>query len=127
MPPLWLIKLAGVLLALVLATGYGYRHGAARVQAKWDKAAAEQLAQVEAERESSRLRAQAAATTYETQRAAIARRPANPSQESVYALRTTICPPPGALGRPLELGDVPIPGAQLDRLRDAGADYTSGH
>jgi hypothetical protein len=126
MPPRWLLKLGGVLLALVLAAGYGYRHGAARVQARWDKAAAEQLAQAEADRESNRLRAQAAATDYETQRAAIARRAAQPSQESVYALRSTICPPPGALGRPLELGDVPVPAAVLDRLRDAGADY-SGH
>ena len=41
MPPVWLLKLGGVLLALVLATGYGYRHGAAKVQARWDKAAAD--------------------------------------------------------------------------------------
>lgn len=127
MPPLWILKLGGVLLALALATGYGYRHGAARVQAKWDKAEAEQRAQAETDRESNLLRGRAAATTYETQRAAIARRVSNPSPESVYALHTTICPAAGALGRPLELGDVPIPGSQLDRLRDAGADYTSGN
>lgn len=126
MIPPFALKAGAVLVALALAAGYGYRHGAARVQARWDQVAAEQRAQAEAERESNRLRAQAAAMSYENQRAAIARRPAAPSQESVYALRSTICPPPGALGRPLELGDVPVPGAVLDRLRDAGADY-AGH
>lgn len=126
MPPLWLLKAGAALVMLVLAAGYGYRHGAARVQARWDRAAAEQRAQAETDRESNLLRSRAAATSYETQRAAIARRASTPSQESVYALRSTICPPPGALGRSLELGDVPVPSAVLDRLRDAGADYT-GH
>lgn len=129
MPPL-AIKVCAALLVLLLllagAAGYGDHHGAQRVQARWDKAVAEERAAAEAQRESDRLRAQAAATSYEAQRAAIARRAANPSQESVYALRSTICPPPGALGHPLELGDVPVPGPVLDRLRDAGADYT-GH
>jgi len=127
MVPRWLVALAAMLVLLAGAAGYGYRHGAAKVQARWDKAAAEQRAQAEADREANRLRAQAAATSYEAQRAVIARRPAQPSQESVYALRSTICPPPGALGRPLQLGDVPVPSAVLDRLRDAGADYTGGH
>lgn len=125
MIPLWSLKLGGVLLALVLAWGYGYHHGGQRVQRKWD---AQQLADrqaAEAQREAQRLTAQAAATEYEAKRAAIARRAAQASLESRYALTATICPPPGAIGRPLELGDVPIPGAVLDRLRDAGADYTS--
>lgn len=126
LPPV-AIKATAVLVLLAGAAGYGYRHGAARIQARWDKAAAEQRAQAAADREANRLRAQAAATSYEAQRAVIVRRPAQPSQESVYALRSTICPPPGALGRPLQLGDVPVPGAVLDRLRDAGADYTGGH
>ena len=124
LPPL-AIKAVCIVIVIGLAGGFGYRHGAADVQAKWDEVSAAQRAQAEADRESNRLRAQAAATDYETQRAAIARRVANPSTESVYALRSTICPPPGALGRPLELGDVPVPGAVLDRLRDAGADYGS--
>jgi hypothetical protein len=70
------------------------------------------------------LRARAAATDYEAQRAAIARRATSPSPESRYALHATICPPAGAFSRPLELGDVPVPGVVLDRLRDAGADFT---
>lgn len=124
MPPLWLLKAGAGLMLLALFAGYGYRHGAQRVQARWDKAAAEERAAAEAQRESDRLRAQAAATSYEAQRAAIARRATQPSPESAYALHATICPPAGPLGRPLELGDVPVPGVWLDRLRDAGADFT---
>lgn len=126
MIPLWAIKLGAALGLLAAVAGYGYHHGAQRVQARWDKAAAEQRAAAEAARESDRLRAQAAAKSYEAQRAAITARLTKPSPEAAYALHATICPPAGALGRPLELGDVPVPGAVLDRLRDAGADYT-GH
>ena len=126
MPPLWLIKTGAVLALLAGVWFSGKNFGAERVQARWDKAAAEARAAAEAERESDRLRAQAAAASYEAQRAAIARRAATPSPESRYALHATICPPAGPLGRPLELGDVPIDRAVLDRLRDAGADYT-GH
>lgn len=124
MPPLWILKLGGVLLALVLAAGYGYRHGAMKVQAKWDAQVVADKAAAEALRESNRLRAQAAATSYETQRAAIvARANKQPSQEATYALHATICPKSGVLGQPLELGDVPVDRAVLDRLRDAGADF----
>ena len=114
--------LAGLAL-LAGAAGYGNHHGAMRVQAKWDKAIAEAKAADDAARESDRLRARSAETTYETQRAAIARRAATPSPESVYALHATICPPAGPLGRAIELGDVPVPRVWLDRLRNAGADY----
>lgn len=122
-PPLAL-KAGAVLVLLVGAWFSGKNFGAERVQARWDKAAAEARAAAEAERESNQLRAQAAATSYEAQRAAIARRANTPSPESAYALHATICPPAGPLGRPLELGDVPVPRAVLDRLRDAGADFT---
>lgn len=100
----------------------GHRHGAAGVRADWqaqqiaDREAAETLA------ESTRLRARASATTYETKRAAIARRATPPSPEAQYALHASICPPAGAFSRPLELGDVPVPAVLLDRLRRAGED-----
>lgn len=121
-PPLAL-KAGAALVALVLAAGYGYRHGAASVQRRWD---AQQLADrnaAEAARESNRLLSSAAATQYEAQRAAAARRATQPSPESRYALTATICPPAGAFGRPLELGDVPVSRAVLNRLRDAGAEF----
>jgi hypothetical protein len=124
MPPLWLIKAGAVLALSALFAGYGYHHGAQRVQRRWSAQLAADKAAAEAQAESNRLRARAAATDYEAQRAAIARRATSPSPESRYALHATICPPAGAFSRPLELGDVPVPGVVLDRLRDAGADFT---
>lgn len=124
LPPTWLIKAGAAALLLAGAWLHGHHQGAAGVQADWK---AQQLAQrqaADAQAEQQRLRERAAAAAYETQRAAITRRAATPSPESAYALHATICPPAGALGRPLELGDVPVPGAVLDRLRRAGADYT---
>jgi hypothetical protein len=121
--PLWLIK-AGVALALLAGVWlHGRSTGAASVRAE---SQAQQLADREAAdaaRESDRLRARAADADYQARRAAAARRAVTPSPESVYALHATICPPAGPLGRPLELGDVPVPRAWLNRLRDAGADY----
>lgn len=105
---------------------HGRSSGADAVQANWDAERVAQAAAAEAARESNRLRGQAAATTYETQRAAFARRATPRTPEARYALTATICPPAGAFGKPLELGDVPIPGTELQRLRDAGADFT-GH
>lgn len=105
------------------AAGYGYRHGSMKVQAKWDAQVAADKAAAEALRESNRLRAQAAATSYETQRAAIAARVNKPSQEVDHAFHASICPKPGVFGQPLELGDVPVGAAVLDSLRAAGADY----
>lgn len=87
-------------------------------------ARAELKLKADAEAESNRLRARSAASTYEAQRAAALARLTKPAPEATYALHATICPPPGALGKPLELGDVPVPGVWLDRLRDAGADFT---
>lgn len=121
--PGWLIKLLGVLALLASAWFHGNRTGAAGARADWK---AQQLADqqaAEAQAEQQRLRARAAATDYETKRAALLRRLTQPSPESVYALHATICPPAGALGKPLELGDVPVPGVWLDRLRNAGADF----
>lgn len=123
MIPAWAIKAAVVLALLAGAAGYGYHHGAQSVQARWDKQTAELKAAADTQAESQRLRAQAAATDYETQRAAIAARATRPSPEASYALHASICPPPGALGKPLELGDVPVPAVWLDRLRNAGANY----
>lgn len=105
---------------------HGHHAGAAAVQAGWDAQVVADKAAAEASRESDRLRGRAAASSYETQRAAITARLTKPQPEATYALHATICPSSGAFGRSLELGDVPIPGAVLDRLRDAGADYT-GH
>lgn len=123
MIPLWAIK-AGIGLALLAgAWCHGHRTGAAGVRADWQ---AEQLADgdaADAQAEQQRLRGRAAAADYEAKRAAITRRLTQPSPEAQYALHATICPPAGALGRPLELGDVPVPGAVLDRLRNAGADF----
>jgi hypothetical protein len=116
MLPSWSIATAVAVAAIAGAYLHGHRTG--------DEAARAELAAVaDAQRESDRLRARAAATDYEARRAANARRAIQPSPESRYALTATICPPAGAFGRPLELGDVPIPGAVLDRLRHAGADY----
>lgn len=113
-----------VLALLGFVAGYGYRHGAMKVQAKWDAQVVADKAAAETLRESNRLRAQAAATSYETQRAAIvARANKQPSQEATYALHATICPKSGVLGQPLELGDVSVPAAVLQRLRDSGADF----
>lgn len=41
MPPLWLLKLGGLLLALVLVAGYGYHHGVQRERARTDARIAE--------------------------------------------------------------------------------------
>lgn len=123
MIPLWALKLGGVVVLLAGVWAHGRHVGAAAVQSRWD---AQQLAERQAAdtaRESDRLRARAAATDYEARRAAIARRATTPSPESEYALHATICAPAGAFGRPLELGDVDLPRAVLDRLRDAGSDY----
>jgi len=103
---------------------HGHHAGAAAVQAAWDEQVRVDKEAAEAVRESNLLRARAAATSYETQRAAIAARLNKPSQESAYAFHATICPKPGVLGQPLELGDVVLPDAVLRRLRDAGADFT---
>lgn len=113
-----------VLAALALLAGiwfHGRHVGADGVRAEWQAQQQADREAADAERESNRLRAQAAAKDYESQRAAIAAR--QPSQEYRYALTARICPPPGALVRDYELGDLPLPGAVLDRLRAAGADY----
>lgn len=123
MIPPFAIKAIAALVLLASVAGYGYHHGAQRIQAKWDKAAREAKDAAEAEREANRLRSQAAAADYETKRAALQRRAAQLSQEAVNALHQPICPEPGVPGRPLELGDVPVPAAVLDRLRSAGADF----
>lgn len=123
MIPAWAVKAVAVLALLAGAAGYGYHHGAQRIQARWDAQVQADRAAADAAAEADRLRSRAAASQYETQRATIARRATQPSPEAAYALHATICPPAGAFGRPLELGDVPVPGAVLQRLRDAGADY----
>jgi hypothetical protein len=117
------LALAGVLGAVAWAAHHERQLGAASVQADWDaeRLASQQAAEAQAEQQ--RLRAQAAASDYEAKRAEFARRAATPSPESSYALHATICPPPGPLSKPLELGDVPVPAAVLGRLRDAGADF----
>lgn len=123
MIPLWALKAGGVLALLGGAWLHGRQAGAGAVRADWQ---AQQIADREAAetaRESDRLRARAAEASYFSRSAAAARRAATPSPESVYALHATICPPAGPLGRALELGDVPVSRAVLDRLRDAGADY----
>lgn len=123
MIPAWCIKVLAVLALLAAAAGYGYHHGAQRIQALWDAQVQADKAAAEAAAEADRLRSRAAATQYETQRAAAARRLTNPPPESEYALHRSICPPPGVLGKPLEFGDVPVPDSWLDRLRGAGADF----
>lgn len=123
MPPLWLIQAGGVLALLAGAWAHGRHVGAEGVQARWDAQVIEAKRAAEVQAEQQRLRARAAASDYETKRAALLRRLTQPSQESAYALHATICPPPGALGKPLELGDVPVGAAVLQRLRDAGADF----
>lgn len=121
--PLWLI---GSIAGVVVAGGiwfHGNRTGAAGVRADWDQQVREDKDAADAAREVDRLRARSADADYQARKATAARRTANPSPESEYALHATICPPAGPFGRPLELGDVPVPGSWLERLRDAGADY----
>lgn len=123
MIPLWIIK-AGIGLAVVAGIWFhGRGVGADGVKAKWDQQVREDKDAADAAREVDRLRARSADADYQARKAAAARRTANPSPESEYALHATICPPAGPFGRQLELGDVPVPRAWLDRLRDAGADY----
>jgi cytochrome c5 len=119
----WYVKLAIVAAILAVVWLQGRHAGSSGVQERWDAQVRADKDAADAAREADRLRSHAAATQYEAQRAAIARRATSPSPESVYALHATICPPAGALGKPLELGDVPIPAVWLDRLRDAGRDY----
>lgn len=123
MIPVWTIKLGAGLALLMAVAGYGYHHGAQRVQAKWDAQAQAAKDAVDTARESERLRARAADSDYQARRAAADRRSTQPSPDAAYALHATICPPAGALGKALELGDVPVGAAVLQRLRDAGADY----
>lgn len=110
--PLWIIK-AGVLLAVLAGLWLYGRHTGAQAERQAQAEAAE------AQRESNRLRARVAETGYEAQRAALARRATTPSPEASNALTAPICQP----GAPLQLGDVPVPAAVLDRLRRAGADF----
>ena len=117
------LKLGGVALALVLAAGYGYRHGAQSVQARWDKQAREAQAAADALRESDRLRARAADADYQARRAAAARRATPASPEVRNALSAPICRQLGASAPGLRLGDVAVPAAVVGRLRDAGTDY----
>lgn len=116
------IALAGVLGALA----WVHHDGATRERAKWEAQQLEDQQAADAQRETQRLRAQAAATDYEAQRAAAVRRAATPSPEAANALHATICPASGP-SKPLELGDVSVPAVWVDRLRDAGADYTGSH
>lgn len=110
-------------LLLVSACLFGHRIGAAGVRAQWQAQQLAERAAAEAARESDRLNSHAAATRYEAQRAAIASRVTLTSPEVRNALHAPICPPAAASAPVLELGDVPIPAAVLQRLRDAGADY----
>ena len=122
MPPLWLIKAGGVLAILAGAWLHGRHIGAAGVTADWDaqKGADQRAAESIAARD--RLQASMASASYQAQRAEIAGRAGSQTPEARYALHATICPAAGAFSKPLELGDVPVPAAQLDRLRRAGAD-----
>lgn len=119
MIPLWAIK-AGAGLALMAGVWFHGRHiGAVGVQARWDAQVRADKDAADAAREADRLRSHAAATKYEVQRAAIAARSTTPTPEYRDALHAPICPVAG----PLELGDVPLGAAVLQRLRDASADY----
>jgi hypothetical protein len=117
--PLWAMKAGAVLALLAGAWGHGRHVGAAGVQARWDAQVRADKDAADAARESDRLASHAAATRYEAARAAIAARAAAPSPEYRNALAAPICPVAG----PLELGDVSVPAAVLQRLHDAGADY----
>lgn len=123
MPPLWLLKAGGVLALLAGVWLHGRHVGDEAVTEAWAAADRERDEADAAASAAQREQARAAAAQYEAKRAAIARRATQPSPESEYALHATICPPAGTFARPLELGDVPVPGAVLDRLRNAGADF----
>jgi hypothetical protein len=123
MIPLWLI---GSIAGVVVAGGiwlHGRGVGADGVLAQWNEQVRVDKEAADAAREVDRLRARTVDAEYQANRAAAARRMASPSPESEYALKASICPPPGVFGKPLELGDVPVPGSWLERLRNAGADY----
>jgi hypothetical protein len=107
-------------LALLLAAAAGGWHlGAGRVQARWD------VAELQRERQAAELRAeaqrlaQAAATRHEAQRRRIEARLPGLRRDLADALRRPLACPTGA---PVAVGDVLVPAAAVDRLRDAGAD-----
>ncbi len=119
MTPLAAIKLGAALALLVGVWLHGRGVGADRVRADWQ---AEREA-ADAAAEADRLRSRAAATQYEASRAAIAARAAKTSQEVRNALNAPICRPLEASAPGLRLGDVAVPAAVVERLRDAGSDY----
>lgn len=125
MPPFWLLKAGAVLALLAGVWLHGNHAGAAGVRARWQAQQVADETAANAQAEQQRLRARAAAADYETQRAALTVRLTQPSAEARNALHAPICPPAGP-SPVLELGDVPVPAAVLQRLRDAGTDFTGG-
>lgn len=116
------LLVGGAVLALVCSVG-GYRLGADLKQAEWDRQKLADQQAADAAREVDRLRMRSADATYQTQRAVIAARLTKSYPEAANALHDPICPPWRGAGRSLELGDVPVSRAVLDRLRDSGSDH----
>ena len=120
MIPAW-AKVAAILALLAGVWWHGRSSGANAVQARWDADTIATERAQQAQEAAQRRRATAASTDYQ---AKAARRAA--SNDSIRAdlgasLSVTACPKE-ANHVPLQLADLPIPGAALDRLRRAGAD-----
>lgn len=115
---------AKLLLILALLAGvwwHGRSSGADAVQARWDADTIATERAQQAQEAAQRRRATAASADYQ---AKAARRAA--SNDSIRAdlgasLAVTACPKEPN-HEPMQLADLPIPGAALDRLRRAGAD-----
>lgn len=112
------------LLAAALVTGGAWLHGrstgADGVQARWDAAEVQRERAIQAQEAQQRRRASAASTSYQTGAAARAKAQHSLRDDITAALSIPACPQeaPDAL----QLADLPVPAAALDRLRRAGAD-----
>ncbi len=114
------IACAAIAGGLLLA---GDRFGAWRVQARWDRAELHR-AQVQRDAErANRYAAHAASTTYQAAASAIGARHAT----ITTGLRAALSVPAhsGSESESARLGDLLVPAAAVQRLRDAGADVAT--
>jgi hypothetical protein len=115
--PPW-FRLAAVAVAAGTLFIGGYRAGADRVRMQWHLEQAERERAAAEQHLRNERSANAAATDYRAARAARAAR----QPETQHALRNALSAPISCPPAASALGDVRIPAAVVDRLRDAGLD-----